>query len=139
MKKPLKRTDWKKWTSSASYEINTVSFCSEKLEELKRLEYFFRQQFKDLLVEIQCFDKIEEFMDNIHSITIQEVQGQYRLYAVCAFYDDNGVSEKRISLATVGNRTGTDEEKNKMVYKIQEIKATFGAFRGVSQSILALQ
>jgi len=138
--KSFKRSDWKKWIFSATDGIDELTYGSKKeLDDLFSLQEFYKEKFVDSLKDLDVFHKIEDYINNIHSITIQEIEGQYRLHAICVFYNnDDKKKEKRISLFTVGNRTSDDSERREKIYKIKKTKALFGALRGISQSIIAL-
>ena len=135
----MKFKNRKKWLLNATHNIDQLKYVKKpESKALFKLEETFRERLFDLLKEINAYDKISELLPFLHSMPMQKVEDQLRLYADFwkPDHEDNLV-EKKVSIGTVGLRTDK-KEREKQTAKFHEIKATFTALRHVSQAIEAL-
>ena len=135
----MKFKNRKKWLLNATHNIDQLKYVKKpEAKALFKLEETFRKKLFDLLKEINAYDKISELLPFLHSMPIQEINDQLRLYADFWKPDHEGVLiETKISIGTVGLRMDK-KDREKQTAKFHEIKATFTALRHVSQAIEAL-
>ena len=135
----MKFKNRKKWLLNATHNIDQLKYVKKpEAKALFKLEETFREKLFELLKEINAYDKISELLPFLHSMPIQEINDQLRLYADFWKPDQEGnLVETKISIGTVGLRMDKKDRK-KLTDKFHEIKATFTALRHVSQAIEAL-
>jgi len=135
----MKFKNRKKWLLNATENIDQLKYLKKpEAKALFKLKETFRERLFELLKEINAYDKISELLPFLHSIPMQKVEDQLRLYADFWKPDHEGtLVETKISIGTIG-LSMSKKEREKQTVKFHEIKATFTALRHVSQAIEAL-
>jgi len=136
----LKITDRKRWVLAETKDIVDLKYVKKPDQKnLFKLQDSFREKFLRLLEDSLILEKIEDKVEYLHSVIIQELNDQHRLYFVFYIPDFEGIPrEKKVAVKTVGSRIKNDKDREKHVQQLFEIKAVFGAVRNISKAIESL-
>lgn len=136
----MKLSDRKRWILAFAREEATLKYIKKpESKQLYKLQETLLNKFLLLLEETNIMEKVNDKIEFLHSVILQEFDKQTRLYFVFYIPDFNGVPiESKKAVRTIGNRI-KEEDRDKEIETLHEIKAVFGAVRNVSKAIEALQ